>query len=83
MPIFAYECADCNLIYKIYHRSVQSALLSIECEKCKKQIKKLLSAPSNSSKITIDNGVQARSVEIIPNIIELNKERSEKDYREK
>jgi len=46
-------------------------------------MKKMLSAPTSLSKVTVDNGFQAKAVEIIPNIIELNEERSSKDYREK
>ena len=42
----------------------------------------MLSAPSSVSKVIVDNGFQARAVEVNPDIIEINKERSEKDYRE-
>lgn len=45
-------------------------------------MKKLLSAPSSSSKITVDNGFQARAVEIRPDIVEINEERSNKNLRE-
>jgi hypothetical protein len=45
-------------------------------------MKKLLSAPSSTSKITVDNGVQARAVEINPDIIEINEARANKNYRE-
>lgn len=45
-------------------------------------MKKILSSPSSSSKISVDNGVQARAVEISPDIIETNEERSKKNYRE-
>lgn len=56
---------------------------SFLCPKCNTDnLKKQLSSPSSSSKIVVDNGVQARAVEIVPDIIEINKARSEKDYRE-
>lgn len=52
------------------------------CTICSKNMKKLLSAPSSSSKITVDNGFQARAVEIRPDIVEINEERSNKNLRE-
>lgn len=41
----------------------------------------MLSSPSSMSKIVVDNGVQARAVEIVPNIVELNQERASKNYK--
>lgn len=82
MPLFVYAC-KCGNIEKKYTRQVKDAPVSFLCPNCKiDQMKKQLSSPSSSSKITVDNGVQARSVEISPDIIEINKARSEKDYRE-
>ena len=64
-------------------RQAKDAPASFLCPVCNKNdLKKQLSAPSSSSKISVDNGVQARAVEITPDIIEINKARSEKDYRE-
>lgn len=45
-------------------------------------MKKQLSAPSSTSKITIDNGVQARAVEVNPEIIRINHDRANKNYSE-
>lgn len=81
MPIFNYQCKCKNLVKK-FHRLAKDAPATLNCEKCGQEMEKLLSAPSSSSKIVIDNGVQAKAVEIIPNIIELNEERSKKNYRE-
>lgn len=81
MPLINYCCECGNIVKKIF-RKAKDIPKTIICEKCKKEMKKLLSSPSASSKITIDNGVQARSVEVLPNIIEINDERSSKDYRE-
>ncbi len=81
MPIFAYKCSDGH-VDKKFHRQVSQAPACIVCKECGKESKKILSAPSSGSKIVVDNGVQARAVEIIPNIIELNHEKSKKDYRE-
>lgn len=64
-------------------RQAKDVPASFLCPKCNvSQMKKQLSSPSSGSKIVVDNGVQARAVEIVPDIIETNKARSEKDYRE-
>lgn len=82
MPLIAYQC-NCGHIEKKFMRQAKNVPASFLCPKCNTdQMKKLLSSPSSSSKITVDNGVQARAVEIVPDIIEINKARSEKDYRE-
>lgn len=81
MPLIAYLC-ECKNSAKKYYRQVKDIPAFIICEKCNKEMKKLLSSPTNSSKIVVDNGFQARQVEIIPDIIEINQERSKKDYRE-
>lgn len=81
MPLIAYLC-ECKNSKKKYYRQVKDVPAVIICDKCEKEMKKCLSSPTNSSKITVDNGLQARAVEIIPDIIEINKARSEKDYRE-
>lgn len=82
MPLIAYAC-KCGNNEKKFIRQAKDALASFLCPKCNSsEMRKLLSSPSSSSKITVDNGVQARAVEIVPDIIEINKARSEKDYRE-
>ena len=81
MPLIAYVC-ECNHSEKRFFRQAKDAPVTVACTKCQKQMKKILSSPSSSSKISVDNGVQARAVEIIPDIVEINKARSEKDYRE-
>lgn len=81
MPLFAYSC-ECGNVMKKFCRVVKDAPLYISCTKCQLEAKKILSAPSSVSKVVVDNGVQARAVEINPEIIEINKERANKDYRE-
>lgn len=82
MPIIAYACVDCKHIDKKFRRTVTDVPSFLICSKCGKNSKKLLSAPTQQSKITIDNGIQARAVEVNPDIVEINKARSEKNYRE-
>lgn len=80
MPLIAYKC-NCGHAEKKFVRQVSNVPASFSCSVCNGTMKKQLSGPSSSSKITIDNGVQARAVEIQPDIIEINQERSNKDYR--
>jgi hypothetical protein len=81
MPLIAYQC-ECGCVDKKFVRAASNAPSSLICKVCAKTMKKLLSAPSSSSKISIDNGFQARAVEITPNIVEINEERSNKNLRE-
>lgn len=80
MPIIAYTCECKNSIGKFYRQAKDSPATFL-CDKCGKDMKKSLSIPSSSSKITVDTPGMARAVEIIPNIVELLQERSDKDYR--
>jgi hypothetical protein len=81
MPLIAYVC-ECKNSKTKYYRQVKDIPAFIICDQCSKEMRKSLSAPSSSSKIVVDNGLQARAVEIIPDIVEINQERSKKDYRE-
>ena len=80
MPLFNYLC-ECKESVKKFYRQAKDAPSIVPC-KCGKESKRTLSAPSSVSKVIVDNGFQARAVEVNPDIIEINKERSEKDYRE-
>lgn len=82
MPLIAYSCQPCGSVIKKFVRTAKDAVVSLICVKCGSSLKKLLSAPSTTSKITVDNGVQARAVEIHPDIVEINEARSNKNYRE-
>ena len=81
MPLIAYQC-ECGSVIKKFTRAASGAPSSLICAVCSKTMKKLLSAPSSTSKITVDNGFQARQVEINPDIVEINEERSNKNLRE-
>lgn len=81
MPMIHYKCGDCShALKKIFRKPPFPSTLI--CEKCNGSMTKELSAPTQSSKITVDNGVQARKVEISPDIVETNEARSNKNYRE-
>ena len=81
MPLIHYLC-DCKFSVSKFFRQAKDAPAFFACEKCDAIAKKQLKAPSSVSKIVVDNGFQARAVEVNPDIVEINKERSEKDYRE-
>jgi hypothetical protein len=82
MPLIAYVCS-CGHSTKKLVRQVKDAPALLLCEHCNTEnMKKTLSAPSSTSKISVDNGVQARAVEINPDIIAINHERANKNYRE-
>lgn len=82
MPIIAYGCHNRHMhsTVKKFYRSAAEAPTSILCEECGESMGRQLSAPSSESKVIVDNGFQARAVEVNPEIIAINKERSNKDY---
>ncbi len=73
---------DCGLKVSKFYRNAKEAPVKLTCV-CGKEYKKQLSAPSSKSTIVIDNGVQAKSVEVNLETIASNQENSVKDFREK
>lgn len=82
MPLIAYKC-DCGHAANKFFRRPKEAPPTSKCEKCSGDLKKQLSAPSSTSKIVVDNGVQARAVEVDLDIVKDIEERSTKDFRNK
>jgi len=80
MPMIAYACSKKHVVKKFYRSAVDAPAHWI-CETCGDLGSKQLSAPTSESKVIVDNGFQARAVEVNPDIIAINKERSNKDYR--
>lgn len=80
MPLINYLCA-CGEATKKYLRSAKDALPTVKC-KCGAEAKKVFGTTSSSHKITIDNGLMARRIEVDPDITEINDARSAKDYTE-
>lgn len=80
MPRIVYTCKKCKETTKKFFSKVSSVKESIECKHCKGEAERSLSAPSSKSTMTVDNGFQARETEIIHDIVEMNKERSDKGY---
>jgi len=80
MPLINYTCS-CGESFKKYLKSAKDALSTVKC-KCGLEARKAFGSTSSSHKIVIDNGLMARRIEIDPNIMEINDERSAKDYTE-
>lgn len=81
MPLLYYLCS-CGLHVSKFYRIAKEAPIGLTCV-CGGEYKKQLSAPSSKSVITIDNGVQAKSVEVNLETIASNEENSTRDFREK
>ena len=79
MPLINYIC-ECKNSEKKFFRRAKDAPAFFVCKKCGLNAKKSLSSPSSSSIVSIDNGVQAKSVEVNLEVVALNEERSTKDY---
>lgn len=80
MPLINYLCG-CGETVKKYFKSAKDALPAVVC-KCGSEARKGFGATSSSHKITIDNGLMAKSITVDPNIMEINDERSSRDYSE-
>lgn len=85
MPLIEFKCNKCGLLKnKMVQLKELKGLSSKEtCPSCNTEnsLIRILGGAASVSKMTIDNGAMAKSVEIVTNIIELSKERSEKDDR--
>lgn len=82
MPLIHYLCG-CGYSASKFFRQVAEAPAVFLCTKCGQNQKKQLSAPSSTSKIVVDNGVQARATEVNLEIVEDIQARSTKDFSEK
>ena len=84
MPLIYYSCMQrgCGRGVSKFYRQAKDAPTVLPCDVCKQDSKRQLKAPNSTSKVTMDNGFQARAVEINPDIVEINEARSDKDYRE-
>jgi len=81
MPLISYLCV-CGRGLSKFYRLAKDAPACMTCE-CGSEYKKRLSAPTNSSKIVVDNGFQAKATEVDLNVVESNIENSVRDFREK
>ncbi len=81
MPLIKYVCERCgNSIQKVVAtKDLKNCKNMLPCGECGEYLERQLGGGSTKSTITMDNGVQARAVEILPDILELNQERSESE----
>ena len=75
-----YKCQDpgCDASFTKLFRKGPDVLVEVQCKRCSGVAKRILSSPASVSKISIDNGVQARAVEIYPDVEEIMTARSNK-----
>jgi len=82
MPLIAYKCSSCGLLKSklVNSKDIASLKNSEACPFCNKEtFIRQLGAPATTSKITIDNGFQQKSVDINPHVIEDNIKRSKQE----
>lgn len=82
MPRIAYKCCneECENEFYSFYNTTLSVESFKKCPKCNHVSKRQLSAAGVKSVFTVDNGFQARSVDIDLKVIEGNKEVSKKGY---
>jgi hypothetical protein len=61
MPLIRYSCSCGHSQGKFFRSGAQAPGL-LPCSKCDLEMKRTLSGPSADTKITVDNGAQARAV---------------------
>ena len=80
--MIVYACENGHLVKK-FIRQASQAPVSFICVTCKCDMKKQLRAPNSQSVITVDNGVQAKAVEVNLELVEAIKDQSTKDFTTK
>ncbi len=86
MPLIQYCGTECLHSCSHFYRNAKDAPSTVKCQDCAKSgkergLKRAMRAPSSTSVITVDNGVQARATEVNLEIVEDIKERSTKDFK--
>lgn len=76
--IIHYLCESCKETNKKYYRKAKDILSEFEC-KCGKKMERQLGAPSSNCTQIIDNGLQARQVEVSSQVVEQEKEKLYKE----
>lgn len=82
MPRIVYNCNICGNIVKKFYGNVSNILDTLDC-KCGNKLVRSLSAPTQKSKIIIDNGVQAKAVELDREIVEIIEDREKADLQKR
>jgi hypothetical protein len=82
MPRILYVCSKCQGVSKKFYQSSKDIQNKLEC-KCGGELQRQLSSPYQRSKMVIDNGVQAKAVEIDREIVEIIEDRQEADLKKR
>ena len=82
MPRIPYICSTCQKTKKKFYKSSKNIAKQIECE-CGGELLRQLSSPSSKSTMVVDNGVQAKAVELDRNIVEIIEDREEASLKQR
>jgi len=82
MPRISYKCEDCGLSKKKFYKNAKDIQDKIKCE-CGGELKRKLSSPTQKSTMVVDNGVQAKAVELNKDIVELIEDREKADLKKR
>lgn len=82
MPRILYSCSKCSLMKKKFYKPFSEISQEIQCE-CGGKLIRQLSSPTQRSKITVDNGVQTKAVELDRNIVEQIEDRDKQDLKKR
>lgn len=80
MPRIVYSCEKCSSVKKKFYTAGKEIKKKIECE-CGGELVRQLSSPSQKSTMVVDNGVQARAVELDRDIVEIIEDREESQLK--
>lgn len=73
--IIYYLCEKCKNSNKKYYKDHKLIKDTVECDDCKGDMERQLSAPSSKSTQIIDNGLQEREVEVMNDVIQKETDR--------
>ena len=76
MPRIPYSCSECSKTKKKFYKTSKEIENKLECE-CGGELIRQLSSPSQKSTIVMDNGLQAKAIEINRDIVEIIEDREE------
>jgi len=80
MPRISYYCDTCSVYKKKFYKNSKEIVNKMKCE-CGGEQKRQLSAPSSKSTMVVDNGVQAKAVELDREIVDIIEDREESSYK--
>jgi hypothetical protein len=76
MPRISYYCSECLKTLKKFYKTSKEIEDKRECE-CGGELVRQLSSPSQKSTMVMDNGLQAKAVEVNRDIVEIIEDREE------